>query len=714
MLEPLSMQTITSSKHCRQFIVLLFILLIPIICACRDADADNFRLDPQLEPAAQLLRKNSWQQALSSIEAASPSPAASLMSGFACMKLKKYDEAMPYLLDAQQNLPQLADIASAMQAEIYFQLQRYDEAFAVANKAAEIATLDSRKRKMQKLAADALYAAEKPADALSAYRAFISNYTTGNDYTDALLQTARCLLALDKQDEAVQILRTIRLEYPASAQSNPAFKLLKELAAKTGSKYAEFTLQQEYERGLLLLANNKLSAAAWCFSEIQQDGISEEFSTRIDLAAGKTALRLRRYALAEPLLKRASGSKENTVNEEARLLLALVELRQGKAEKALSSYLDVAEKSKKHGAEALLGAAFIHKNSGRFTDAAQLFEQLLQRYPLSAQADRAGWELGWTEYLAGNLDDAKKWFNILLTGKKHQEAALYWLARINEKQDNPEKSAQLYNQLVQEYPFGFYAAWYRQKNQVLPPWQLQTAETVSSPLFPPGSERVKLLADLGMLELARAELAPLKTKGVLDDSEMTGLSRLQQLTADLHGSIVTFHRNRPKTLENSNISFWMLGYPRLYADIFSNYSAEYNLSEATVLALAKAESSFRADVKSHAGAIGLMQLMPDTARITAGYKKSQHYNPLRLIDPEHNISLGTKHLRQLLDRYDNNIVYSLAAYNAGGGAVNRWLNNFKGLELDEFIENIPYQETRNYVKKIIASVAVYQALYKIE
>jgi len=109
-----------------------------------------------------------------------------------------------------------------------------------------------------------------------------------------------------------------------------------------------------------------------------------------------------------------------------------------------------------------------------------------------------------------------------------------------------------------------------------------------------------------------------------------------------------------------------------------------------------------------------MQLMPATARMTAGYRDKKPYNPLWLTDPDYNVRLGTRHLRSLLDQYQQETVFALAAYNAGSGALSRWRKGFGHLEKDEFIENIPYQETRDYVKKIIASIGIYQALYKIQ
>jgi soluble lytic murein transglycosylase len=136
------------------------------------------------------------------------------------------------------------------------------------------------------------------------------------------------------------------------------------------------------------------------------------------------------------------------------------------------------------------------------------------------------------------------------------------------------------------------------------------------------------------------------------------------------------------------------------------------LSEGLVYALIRAESGFSPTIKSHAGAIGLMQMMPTTAKLTAREKGA--FNPQRLTNPEYNIRLGTRHLRDLMKEYDGDVVHVAAAYNAGGAAVERWRKSMKGLKQDEFIESIPYQETRDYVKKVYASAAIYRQLYGLK
>ncbi|MEI6704889.1 MAG: transglycosylase SLT domain-containing protein, partial [Deltaproteobacteria bacterium] len=90
------------------------------------------------------------------------------------------------------------------------------------------------------------------------------------------------------------------------------------------------------------------------------------------------------------------------------------------------------------------------------------------------------------------------------------------------------------------------------------------------------------------------------------------------------------------------------------------------------------------------------------------------FNPQRLTIPEYNIRLGTRHLRDLMKEYDGDVVHVAAAYNAGATALERWRKNMKGLKKDEFIESIPYQETRDYVKKVYASAAIYRQLYGLK
>jgi len=665
----------------------------------------------QLRRAASLLRNN---QNLEALQVASTAPAdgpRNLLAGEAALRLKRYDEAIRYLTDAERSFPLLADIASALKADALFGKKQYRESAVAAMNAAHRLQTPAVSRRLEKLAADALFEAGDTKAALNAYRQFTTRHVLGWDHQDALYQTALCQEALGDSRSAVQGYRAIYLQYPSSTPAAKVFDRLKALEKKGLKDATLFTAEEQFQRGQLLLANNQPSAAAWAFAGIPRANLSEELLARIELKSGQAAIKQRRYSLAEPFLNRAASSRITAIRDEARLALARVEERQGSSDKALSRLLPLASERGILADDALLEAAIINKHNGRFADASQILQRLIRDFPASDLVPRAGWELAWGQYLSGNLPAAEESLKQQLKDNLYRERSLYWYARVQERQNKSSDAERSYKQLLSEHPYGFYAAWYRIRTGKPSGW-MALPEGLPDPSLPEGSQRIQALAALGMLEEARTELAAFRTKSP-DKDTAPGIARLQQLAGDLHGSIVTFRQNRPATIDRSSLPFWAIGFPRPYPELFSRYSAANGLSDALVLSLAKAESSFRADVKSHAGAIGLMQLMPATARMTAG-AKAKNFNPLWLADPEYNIRLGTRHLRELLNQYHQDTVYTLAAYNAGAGAVNRWRKTFGDLSRDEFIENIPYQETRDYVKKIVAYMAVYRSLYRMQ
>lgn len=157
-------------------------------------------------------------------------------------------------------------------------------------------------------------------------------------------------------------------------------------------------------------------------------------------------------------------------------------------------------------------------------------------------------------------------------------------------------------------------------------------------------------------------------------------------------------------------------YPKKYEYYIEHYAEEYNVDKLIIFAIIKTESNFNEDAKSKSNAIGLMQLMENTAIELAN--KTQNYNANNSIseneiyDPINNIELGTYYFSTLLKQYGN-IGIALAAYNAGMGRVNEWIE--KGIIKSDGsdLENIPYQETNMYVRKVLNNYKIYQELYGI-
>lgn len=138
-------------------------------------------------------------------------------------------------------------------------------------------------------------------------------------------------------------------------------------------------------------------------------------------------------------------------------------------------------------------------------------------------------------------------------------------------------------------------------------------------------------------------------------------------------------------------------FPTGYEEMIRKYATQEGIDPIVILSLIKQESAFDTTVTSWAGAMGLMQLMPATASQT-----DSEVEPSDLSSPEINIRVGIKYFHQLLNRFNGNIVFALASYNAGPNAVDRWIReNSPSRGILEFIEMIPYRETRDYVSSII-------------
>ena len=150
-----------------------------------------------------------------------------------------------------------------------------------------------------------------------------------------------------------------------------------------------------------------------------------------------------------------------------------------------------------------------------------------------------------------------------------------------------------------------------------------------------------------------------------------------------------------------------LRYPLPHQPLFERSSSAANISPTWAYGIARSESLFMPDVRSHAGAVGLMQLMPATGREVAREIRVRYSGIRTLTDPESNIRLGTSYLGQMSERYAGNAVLATAAYNAGPHRVDRWLPDSGGIDARVWIENIPFNETRKYVKRVLSAQAIF-------
>lgn len=154
-------------------------------------------------------------------------------------------------------------------------------------------------------------------------------------------------------------------------------------------------------------------------------------------------------------------------------------------------------------------------------------------------------------------------------------------------------------------------------------------------------------------------------------------------------------------------------YPQEYSEYVEKYAKEYELDPLLIYSIIKAESNFKNDAKSNSNAIGLMQVMLSTAQEMGEDLELEEITEEKLCEPEINIRIGTRYFKTLLEKYNN---YNLAiiAYNAGMGNLDSWIEQEIIDEQGENIENIPFPETKNYVKKILQNYKIYQQIYEEE
>lgn len=151
-------------------------------------------------------------------------------------------------------------------------------------------------------------------------------------------------------------------------------------------------------------------------------------------------------------------------------------------------------------------------------------------------------------------------------------------------------------------------------------------------------------------------------------------------------------------------------YPLKYSEYVEKYAKEYNIDKYMVYAIIKAESNFNENAKSSSNAIGLMQIMETTAIETANKMKLE-VTEEDLFKPELNINIGLKYFTYLLNQYNNNYPLAIIAYNAGMGNVDMWIKEGIIKEDGTDIENVPFKETNNYVRKILRDYEIYKGLY---
>ncbi len=241
------------------------------------------------------------------------------------------------------------------------------------------------------------------------------------------------------------------------------------------------------------------------------------------------------------------------------------------------------------------------------------------------------------------------------------------------------------------------------------------SESIKNQAMTPRFERARDLEVIGLEDRARRELLEIERRvsSAADrHALMTEFQHVKNYDRSSFIADVGFSGDRLRGgLRGDGKTYWDFAYPRAWDAAVAKSAKADSISEELIWGIMRSESHYRQDAQSPVGALGLMQLMPFTARKVAQILGIESFDPNSLLEPETNIRIGARYLQRLAEKFSGKIPLVAAGYNAGPHRVYAWVHNFGTIDMDEFVEHIPYVETRNYVKRVVRNASIYALLY---
>lgn len=538
----------------------------------------------------------------------------------------------------------------------------------------------------------------------------------------AWLNLAECHLKEGRTADSQAALRQLWIRYP---QTQEAKEAARRLAQASGAAWHP-TADDLYNRSLSFLALALHEEAVADLQKFLAGAPQDARRGEARLKLGTSLVRLKRYDQAKHWFKTLADeglpeSDEATVwlarvylrlNDGPRLLaLASAPLRQGLAlDRKAAIYLVVGS---------------WQDDQGRSDEALATYRKVVQLGDASGQRGEALWRIGWIQYRAGRYGQAVDTLRELLKSKDDPLAApkaLYWTARSLER-NRDVAAADAYLQLCRSYPYTYYCqlAQLRADPAMAAP---AVAEGVPADGRTGDDRRDSVLRDihyqravelklLGLDQEAAKEWASLPERYARDRAALAELSSLLNQAGAAHQALrlarVYFRDGIERGGEPVPLPLWSVAYPTLYLPTIRLHAGA-TVDPYLVAAIIREESQYDPRALSRVGAVGLMQVMPVTAQQVAKKQGFPEVDRDGLFDQETNIRVGARYVEQLLQQFDGNLIQTVAAYNAGPQAVSGWIAKFNGREPDEWVESIPYQETRQYVKRVLRSYREYHRL----
>jgi soluble lytic murein transglycosylase len=581
----------------------------------------------------------------------------------------------------------------------------------------------------------AAWAASRAGDDRGAQRALgalIDRYPESAELPEALYLLGMTAEALGTPEAAAAIYRELTLVAPAGGYASGARDRLTALA-RAGTSMPELSHQERLDRAERLFRGGVLQGAADEADRIATEAPDAGIAVTALKIVAEASRRLGRYDVAARALdlavSRAPAERRPGLQlDQARLLLRAGGKERDKDGNVRALQLLAAVASTGGDAEAseamYLRARHL-EDVRRDAEAMEAFRALAARFPAREVAGSALWRVGWLAYLRGDMRGAEQSWTRLRSapgGRAHRLAAVYWSGRIQDQQGARDAARQLYGTLLEEAPRSYYGVLAEQRLAGARDLVRPTGEpSIHLPANPrdalagdPGFARVDLLRRLGLVDLALVELEDVVRRSAGDSQRLYGLTgayvederydlALRIMRANFAGLAATGNPGIPR-------AFWEMLYPFAWRAEVEQAAGRARVDPFLVAAVVREESNYYPRAVSRAGARGLMQLMPATAQPLAVGRGWPFRGGDLLDEPAANVELGTSFLAGLLREFGDPRL-ALAAYNAGPRRARQWWQARRGDDVEVFVEEIPFDETRFYVKRVMLSWEEYRRLY---
>ena len=564
-----------------------------------------------------------------------------------------------------------------------------------------------------------------PQDAIDA----LTDYSGTASKPALLLDRAHAYQAAGQTVRAAKDYQAIYYKYPLTDEAKAAGAALPVLQKILRSEFPYPTAEIEEQR-----AQSLFDAHKWREARLEFDKLAGMLQEPADPTRQRAQLRLAQCKVqlkSSLTLISALNTPDPEVDAERLFVLSQFQ-RSAKNESAmLATIEDLGKKypQSKWAEEGYMQAGNFYWVALDRGKAAGYYRRVLDVYPNGKNDYNAEWRIAWVSYVSRQPDADEKLKAFLLKYPVSANAvdALYWLGRFSERSGNPAHARTFYNKAVDRFPETYFAFASADRLAKLGPGEENPAEFLDRippppPLrsfdepIPPSAvdrwTRAQALRAIAFdasaeLELKNAFFATGSPRFLIEASQAAfDQGHFAAGMAYARLAIPSFDSRK---LNELPLSAWKALYPLPYEGSLRRESGKNDLDPMVVAGLIRQESTFQADIVSHANAVGLMQLLPKTAKIMAKQKRLK-YAKTKLFDPEFNIELGTYYFKGLVN-LTGAPEYALAAYNAGEDRIALWKSERSYEEIPELVESIPFSETRDYVQIVLRNAALYRMIY---